>query len=58
MLCEVQEHVQWCCRLILRSRGAMSSCAVAAVYVPDITSPNSFQIVPLNFSNCICLIGL
>ena len=24
---------------------------------PDITSPNSFQVVPSNRSNCICLIG-
>ena len=24
---------------------------------PEITSPNSFQVVPSNFCNCICLIG-
>ena len=24
---------------------------------PEITSPNSCQVVPSNFSNCICLIG-
>jgi hypothetical protein len=24
---------------------------------PEITSPNSFQVSPSNFCNCICLIG-
>src|ERR1700740_1006339 len=40
-----------------RVRGTRLGSNQDQVPQPDITSPNSFQVVPSNFCNCICLIG-
>src|SRR5262249_35033293 len=37
--------------------GSLLTPGVGQLPEPDITSPNSFQVVPSNRSNCICLIG-